>query len=138
MTALARTKAEPDDPIRGIMNDFANFFGLPWAEDILGTPADWSDKMGVPLPRDLIPTPADALDAGIKGATRGGLGMPRIPALPNPADTFPAPQPSDNGRSYGFETMFRQLPPPPLPPPKFAQGWYYQQDTEKRPAVRKR
>jgi hypothetical protein len=134
MTALARTKAEPDDPIRGVMNDFADYFGLPRAEDLVGTPADWAEKLGVPTPRELIPTPADALNAGIKGMRTNQLpGFPRMPALRNPADTFPAPVPGD------FQAMFGQLPPPPPPPPKFAQGYYqYYQDPSKRETVRRR
>jgi hypothetical protein len=119
MAALSRTKAEPDDPVRGMLNDFFEVFGLPNLEEGFGTPADWAHKLGVPTPKELVPSPADALDQGIKGVT-GGSG-PRFPELPRPQEFLP---PLPNGGPM------RAFPAPP------GYGQDYYQSTERRPSGR--
>jgi hypothetical protein len=119
MAALSRTRAEPDDPLRGMLNDFFGVLGLPNLEEAFGTPADWAHKLGVPTPQEIVPSPADALDTGIKGVMGGNA--PRLPPLPQP-ETFMPPLP--NG---GLPRMFPS-------PPGYGQNYY--QSTERKPSER--
>jgi hypothetical protein len=96
MAALSNAKAEPTDPIRGILNDFIwDPLGLPRIEQALGTPADIIHATGLPTIKDMLPTPAD-LYASIVRDIRGGNGirmpeMPSLPALPALSSLLPRP-----------------------------------------------
>ena len=115
MTAVNRAKAEPDDPVRGVVNDATDFLGVPRIEDFFGTPADWLETMGIPLPRDAIPTPADTAASLVKGARGGRAPAFAMPSLPKPESFLPPPP----------DSMFRQGS-------YYQRGGYYQQDPKNR------
>lgn len=123
MASLARVKATPDNPLRGMTDDALDLLGWDYPEDFFGNPADMLKDIGLPLPREAIASPADFIDAGIK-AMRGGR-VPSLPMLPRPEQFAP--------RGEDGVPMFGQLPPFPPVPGTLAQGYYYQDKDKGKP-----
>ena len=134
MAALATVKAEPTNPLRGIVNDylFASL-GLPTVEEALGTPADVMNVSGVPPIKKLLPTPFDAYTQIVTDIRRGRLNMPNIGGLlakPGEGVATAGPAGRETTAETGYKTpaagaqgMFG-LPPPPPPPWMYAQQYY--------------
>lgn len=95
MSTLSNAKAEPTDPIRGILNDFIwDPLGLPRVEQALGTPADVIHSAGLPTLKDFLPTPFDAFAGVVNDLKRGAPAMPQLPPppqLPSLGSLFPRP-----------------------------------------------
>ena len=78
---LSSQKAEPTDPIRGMLNDVIDIVGFPRPEAALGTPADIVHQFGLPTVSEWLPMPVDIngrLTRGLRGS------MPSLPRPPNP------------------------------------------------------
>jgi hypothetical protein len=85
MSAISNAKAEPTDPIRGILNDFIwDPLGLPRVEQALGTPADVIHAAGLPTIKDFLPTPFDAFSDILNKMREGSLTPPQLPSVPPP------------------------------------------------------
>lgn len=131
MTTLSRAKAEPTDPIRGIVKDGMDILGFPQIEQFFGTPADWVHSFGLPTLHEAIPTPAEVIAPAVMSVRQGQpmkMPAPMIPMAPLPADLNrrlmspegPLPTPATGSEQpFGFF--------PPLPPlPGYGHGPYYQ------------
>jgi hypothetical protein len=133
MGILSTVKAEPTDPVRGILNDMIDVVGFPRPEEALGTPADITHSLGLPTVRDALPMPADTW-ARVTRGMRGNAMFPRMPRLPSPDSFFPMPGEASREADVGeaeatadfggpasfspFRQRYYQKPPtpPPLPP----------------------
>jgi hypothetical protein len=134
MGTLSSVKAEPTDPVRGILNDVIDMVGFPRPEEALGTPADITHSLGLPTVRDALPMPADAWGRVTRGI-RGRMNLPALPSIPSPESFFPMPgeagpdadvgedeATSETGaplrQRYYQRSRYYQRPPapPPLPP----------------------
>lgn len=79
MGVLSGAKAEPTDPVRGMINDIIDIVGFPRPEEALGTPADIVHQAGLPTVRDWLPMPVDVSGRLFRGVRQG---MPRMPVPP--------------------------------------------------------
>lgn len=82
---LSSQKAEPTDPVRGMLNDVIDIVGFPRPEASLGTPADVIHEFGLPTVREWLPMPVDIVGRFTRGIRST---MPAMPRPPNPAGIF--------------------------------------------------
>jgi len=126
MGILNSAKAEPTDPVRGLLNDVFDVVGFPRPEEALGTPADIMHQAGLPTVKEAFPMPAD-VGARVLKPLRGG----RLPGLPDmsrfaPDRLFPFPgeasRDADEGasenatpdeQSAAYRQRYYQKPPFP-------------------------
>jgi hypothetical protein len=84
---LSSQKAEPTDPIRGVINDVIDIVGFPRPEEALGTPADLVHQFGLPTVKEWLPMPVD-INGRVTRGLRRTFPMPGTPRLPNPMAVF--------------------------------------------------